>query len=784
MRILEAKEAVSPIDYIKNSLRIKKLIFHIIYFFAGLFISDSTIFLKYSPFGVSYIAVVPMKYIITSAIGTSFGYIFLSPSTGSYRYICSLIAVAAIRYTLSDIKKINKSRMYAPLLAFVPLFTTSVVLRLSGNINSYNTVISIAESLLAAAGAYFFYRSCEILNRGSGISSLNSAEISCVIISAGALMLSLTSLTIREISVGRVIACVLIMLSAYYGKAVGGCIVGTCTGLVFSLSSPIYGYLSGAYAFSGLICGVFSYGHKIFTAVSFAVLCFIMSFQSSMSDIIAVTAYETIISAVIFMLIPQRVGVFFKELFPVPKTGESAQGLRRAILMRLDFASKALADVSCSVDNVSKRLEKLDSNNITAVCDKTADAVCKHCGMKNYCWDKFMDETKNDFLCSISPLEEKGAITVSDLPESFYKRCIKRDNIVDELNYYYEQYLMCMTARNRLNEVRSVVSGQFSGLSEILREMHSEYRNYESFNTDVAEKIAERLKSLGINPINVSCRIDKFGRMNIEIEASYQDKFLIKRAVLLKEISHACGRRLDSPSITDAPGICRLQFSELPFYDVEIASAQHICNDGQLCGDSVTFFNDGSGRIFGIIGDGMGTGPRAAVDGGMATGIMSRLIRAGLGFNCSLRTVNSALLVKSGDESLSTLDMICIDLFSGETTFIKAGGCTSYVCRGGRLAKIELDSLPLGILPEIHTGEKKVTLMEDDIVVMVSDGAVSCGELWLESLLKCWDDRSAQELADAIVSQATAHRTDGHDDDITALVLRMASSEGTSAMSA
>ncbi len=62
----------------------------------------------------------------------------------------------------------------------------------------------------------------------------------------------------------------------------------------------------------------------------------------------------------------------------------------------------------------------------------------------------------------------------------------------------------------------------------------------------------------------------------------------------------------------------------------------------------------------------MGTGGRAAVDGAMATGVMEMLLKAGIGFDCALRIVNSALIAKSGDESLATVDVAMFDLFSGK----------------------------------------------------------------------------------------------------------------------
>ncbi len=56
-----------------------------------------------------------------------------------------------------------------------------------------------------------------------------------------------------------------------------------------------------------------------------------------------------------------------------------------------------------------------------------------------------------------------------------------------------------------------------------------------------------------------------------------------------------------------------------------------------------------------LISDGMGCGGRAAVDGAMASNLMSKLLKAGFGIDCSLKIVNSAMLFKSTDESLATL---------------------------------------------------------------------------------------------------------------------------------
>ena len=174
-----------------------------------------------------------------------------------------------------------------------------------------------------------------------------------------------------------------------------------------------------------------------------------------------------------------------------------------------------------------------------------------------------------------------------------------------------------------------------------------------------------------------------------------------------------------------------------------------------------------------VLSDGMGTGGRAAVDGGMAVSIFSKLIKAGLGFDCALKVVNSALLIKSEDESLATLDVISVDLYNGEVTFRKAGAALSFIRKNGDMYRVETPSLPIGILTDVEFTCTEDTLAPEDIIVIVSDGAVVCGEEWIERIILQWQDKSMQELAHLINDEATARRTDGHDDDITVLALRI-----------
>ena len=168
----------------------------------------------------------------------------------------------------------------------------------------------------------------------------------------------------------------------------------------------------------------------------------------------------------------------------------------------------------------------------------------------------------------------------------------------------------------------------------------------------------------------------------------------------------------------------------------------------------------------------MGTGGRAAVDGAMTSAMAESLLKAGIGFDSMLQTINAALMAKSGDESLATLDLACIDLFTGEAQFRKAGAACTILRRGRRTEVLEASSVPLGILPGVEFASCQRDLGPGDVVVLVSDGVVAAGHEWLADLVADWDEReNPNAFAQRITDEAKKRRSDGHEDDVTALVL-------------
>lgn len=751
----------------------KGILTKLAYFFIGIVVSHGTVLEEYAPFSAAYLAAVPYGNIWAALTGCVIGSIIPSKVNGGIRYIATSLAVGAIRWALNDLKRLNRSLFFASFVAMFPIIATGIAM---GTVNGFTTTTIIAiitEGLLTFAGAYFFSKTSLLLSGSKGISTFNQQELVCVAMSICILLLSFADVSIKGISLGRILSIVIILLCANNGGINAGSVAGVAGGIIFSLSSAKMQYISGAYAFGGMMAGLFSPIGGVASTLAFIFCNAATTFQTGDMSIIIIQMYELMISSVLFALVPTRINNYIADLFYNGGKKVCVDSLRRSLIMKLESSCNAISSVSDSVISVSKKLSELNKCDSDMFCRRAVSSVCTHCGLKVFCWDKEREDTKGYINNMVNMLKNKGSIDKQDISEDFITRCCKNNQMLKALNKQYTDYVIRESAERRVNDVRSVLSEQFYSLGQVLEDIVEEFKEYEYFDTAIEEKICMSLRGTGITPREVSCRIDKFQRMFIEVEASIVDKNRINKFTIKKELSKICDRKMDTPCISYSNENCMIQVTERPLFDLQIGASQHICDNGNLCGDNYTYFNDGKGRMIIVMSDGMGTGGRAAIDGAIATGIMSKLSKAGLSFNCALKIINSALLVKSGEESLATLDVICTDLFTGKAEFMKAGAAVTFVKTKGRVISIDTPSLPTGILTDVSFSCENINLCEDDVILMLSDGALSTGENWIKEILKNWAGKDPQMLADKIVNEAIERRNDGHDDDITVLAIKI-----------
>lgn len=764
-------------EQLRFNILVKGIVLRVIYFLLGVIISRGGAMTKFSPFAPAFVAAVPGRFTVSATLGSVLGYILLSPAE-SFRYIAVVIAISALKWLLSDIEKVSKSGLFAPLITFVPMIATGIVMLYVSTSNIADFGDCAIETMIASASAYFISRSTQVITSSRRLYGVSAQEIACLTISACIIMLSFGALVIFGVSVGRVLAVITVLLFARYGAVAGGAIAGISTGVIFSLGAEPMLTLAGGFAFGGLVGGMFSSLGGVFVAVAFTLSNIVMSMVSPQSGNLLTIFIECLLGAGVFLMIPADFGNNIRNLFVSPESKERSDAMRRSITTRLDHAAFALEGVTACVNEVAKKIDKMSSvEDDMSIFELALKNTCANCGLKVYCWDKQADLTKDDFrkLCVL--LRREGCVNEKDITDNFVKKCCKPHELSASINESYKEYAARLSAHRRIAQMRSVVADQFTGLSDMLWDLSEEFEACDKFDVDSAEIIAEKLRREDILVADCSCRIDSGKGMTVELEIVRNKKKDVDQKLIHKIVSRTCARRFDPAIESVAGNRLRLAMSEISCFDVDIGNSVHIASNGTLCGDCNDYFMNGMGSMVAIISDGMGCGGAAAVDSNLAVMVLTKLLRAGVSYDCALSVVNSALMIKSEEESMATMDVVDINMYTGKVSFLKAGAPVTFVCKNGRIHRREYPSLPVGILGEVKFAKDAMTLSENDAILMVSDGVLSGDDKWLEDLLAGWKDAPAQDFADAVVSEAIKRRNEPHDDDITAIAIKLIANE-------
>ena len=719
---------------------------------------------SFAPFGIALAAGVPSPYILSAGVGAAMGYFVPVVGGGAFRYFAALFAACTIKLLLGSIESLKNQPIFSAATALAASLATSSASIAGGGMAP---MAAATEAILAAAGGYFFHRAAHAL-KGRTL-GLSGQQLACIIISVNILILGLYPLSLGALSIGHIISAAAVLAVARYSHTAGGAIAGSIASLFLMLSGGEFSSAAICLSAGGLLCGIFAPLGRLASASVFIVFSGICAFLSNANTASYILLVESAFGAAIFLLLPKAVCVQAGKLFAPPANIPSLEGLKRSLTMRLYFASRALADVSETVEEVSGELKLINTPDFDWVLNNVRADGCNGCSLRGYCWDRRSLEMRNAVL-EMSRLIKGGEQNPADkINDEFRERCIRPKRVENAVLRYYGEYASRLAAEARIEEIRGVIADQFEGISDMLYELGEEFERCESFDSSLASAISAALRENDLHAADIAAKTDKYGRMSIEIRLSVPPASPVNRMELLNIVESVCDREFDPPAYNRIKNDVFLSFSEKAAFSVSIGVSQLADGDGTVCGDAYTAFPDGRGRMIMLLSDGMGTGGRAAVDGAMASGLMERLLRAGFGYDCALKIVNSSMLFKSSDETLATVDISCIDLYTGAVELLKAGAAPTVIRRSGRTGKAQSTSLPAGILREASFDRANVSLKAGDIILMMSDGATASGTDWICAVLEDFKNGSAQQLAEKIAADARRRRTDGHDDDITVM---------------
>jgi len=218
------------------------------------------------------------------------------------------------------------------------------------------------------------------------------------------------------------------------------------------------------------------------------------------------------------------------------------------------------------------------------------------------------------------------------------------------------------------------------------------------------------------------------------------------------------------------------RFEEDSKYMVLTGFAKTVKEGERVSGDNYSFFETDDKRFYGVLSDGMGSGERAEEDSGMVLDMAERFLDSGFSAKLTAKMINDVILAGGEGKNMSTLDICSVDLYTGETEFLKVGAAYSLLKRDGYVEKIPSLSLPLGIFYDMEINQYRKQLLDGDYIFLFSDGILDSfageeGEEFLKEMVARIPYRRPSEMAGHIMRHAISVAGGRIKDDMTVLVM-------------
>ena len=154
-------------------------------------------------------------------------------------------------------------------------------------------------------------------------------------------------------------------------------------------------------------------------------------------------------------------------------------------------------------------------------------------------------------------------------------------------------------------------------------------------------------------------------------------------------------------------------------------AVSYVGKDGnKISGDSYIYENFTNGQTFIAISDGMGNGELAHKESSEALKILKCLLSFNIPIKTAIQTLQQLKQHSNANERFFSLDICMIDRDRQRATFYKKGATPTFLVRNHQIELINLAQLPVGVMSDQEVDHVTLSLEEDDVLLMCSDGIV------------------------------------------------------------
>ena len=444
-------------------------------------------------------------------------------------------------------------------------------------------------------------------------------------------------------------------------------------------------------------------------------------------------------------------------------TAARQSSLKESVSRRLFRMSEVFREIELAFTSLDEGIDEgaLKRRMLTEV----KEGLCSGCDRKNTC---AMTSVYSGIAALIETGCAKGRVSLVDLPREVSAHCTQAGALLDAVNRNIAEYRKLTLENDNVKSGRKLLAGQAKGIAEVLKCHAVEIARRGEDCSALETAVAKELAACGISCSGVKLERGEVSRAFITVAGKVRADEI---AAILKK-STGMEFMLKEKTALDAYRYACV-FIQPPRCDAAFGVAFAVKDGESVSGDTHSVISINEHSFLMALSDGMGSGIYARKVSSTAISLIEAFYRAEMPPEIVLDTINK-LLCFNREERFACIDVCAIDLNSLSASFIKIGSPAGVIVRKGEIKVLESNSLPLGILDNLHPTTCAEQLKCDDIVVFMSDGVTSAFSTPQElyEYLRTLRPLNPQSLADDILNEAKDRQT-GIPDDMTVLCVRL-----------
>ncbi|MDF2608987.1 MAG: hypothetical protein K0R92_461 [Lachnospiraceae bacterium] len=721
------------------------------------------VFSGMSPIAIGYFAAV---YIERSGrfgimLAIILGLATALPVVTVVKYILVMVVLSII-ISLIEYNGKYISVWFMSTLAGIVTTVMTIAGSLLGNNTEYYILFGIMEGIAVFALTFIFRKGIDPMLHESKGQALDNEQIISIAIILGVALYGLPKVEITGFSLTMTVALFSILLLGYKYGAGYGALAGAACGIIVAIESGQLNQI-GYMCMLGIIAGTFRELGRFITIAMYAsgVLLLGDLYQNSQIDLSLVGALAS--SAVLFLLLPKTL----INKVDTHKEGNSEdvfvrQNIQNIAKGKLRDFSESFQNLSDTFSSISDKKTSLSKNDKNKIFDEISNHLCKECSNCNLCWKSNFYETYQGAYHIIEVVEMNGTIALHEVPAEFAGRCIYLDHFLAETRRILELAKLNLTWHNRMAESREAIAGQLSEVANIIDDFSHELYKTAETTEEMKQRLIYQLKANYIIVKRVAVFDKRNDKQELYMTARTEKGLCITTKEAATLVSNAFGKRMrpaDGCKNVLTKDYDTFIFVEDANYKVVTGMAKMTKEGARVSGDNFSFIYPDSGTVVMTLADGMGSGEEACEESESVVELLEQFIEAGFRKESAIKLINSILVIKSEEQTFTTIDMSVINLFTGNCDLIKIGASSTFIKREGWVEAIQSTTLPAGIINQMDYDVMNTKLNDGDFIIMVTDGVIDCipgdeKEKFLEEFIADLAMNNPQEIANAVLNQA------------------------------